>query len=76
MDRMYMAPHRVAVYDSQADKTAGRTHRIENLVPYPHQGYDNYVVDGVMYPGFLDSARLGVDACVVLTNPMFPRRAK
>lgn len=72
MDRAHLAPHSVAVYKDGKDKDAATPHRVLNLVPYPYQGYDNYQVDGVMYPGFLDHG--GRDACVILTMPLQPSR--
>jgi hypothetical protein len=71
MDRSYMAAQRVAVYKTQADKDAGRTAQVLSLVPYPSKGFDNFKVNDVMYPAFVDPC--GADACVVLTQPLFPR---
>lgn len=70
MDRQYMAEHKVNVYPSAKAKEAGETPRVVHTKPWPHRGYDNYQVDGVMYPGFIDSGT-DADACVFLNTPYF-----
>lgn len=75
MDRAHIAPHRVNLYGTQQDKSDGINCRVRELVPYPSCGFDYYRIDGVMYAGYVDEKHPGVDACVILSKPMFERAA-
>lgn len=66
MDRSYLAPHRVRVFAKPGDAEPLRTLQI---VPHKHQGLDNYMVDGVMYPGYFDGN--DQEAKVFLSVPFF-----
>lgn len=69
MDRKYKAPDKVNVYASAQAKAAGAPPlRTLSIVPHSLHGYENYVVDGVMHPGFVDGER----ACVFLDTSMQP----
>lgn len=69
MDRSYLAPHKVHIYPSAKALDDGEKPAVQHLVPFPHAGFDNYQVDGVMYPGYVD--RNGGDAAVFLNDPLF-----
>lgn len=72
MDRAHLAPHKVHVYTSAKALDDGEKPRVESLVPYPSRGFDDYQVDGVMYPGYVD--RNGGDAAVFLNDPLFKEK--
>lgn len=74
MDRAYLADHKVHVYPSTPAQHAGHKPRVVHTKPWPHQGYDNYQVDGVMYPGLIDSGT-DADACVFLDKPLLKHGA-
>lgn len=69
MDRSYLAPHRVNVYATQADKEAGNTLDCVLRVPYSRHGFDYYEFKGRVLPGYIDGIYEQADACVVLTDP-------
>lgn len=70
MDRAHLAPHKVHVFTSHADRLAGHEPiRAVQAVPYPSAGYDYYRVDGVMYPGYCYRAPDN-EACIYLDRPM------
>jgi hypothetical protein len=73
MDRQYMAAQRVAVYENAQARDAGTPTKVVSLVPYPHQGFDNFKFEGVMYPGFVDHH--GHDASIRLDLTLFRRPA-
>lgn len=66
---MYLAEHKVHVYPSTSAQHAGDKPRVVHTKPWPHRGYDNYQVDGVMYPGYIDPGT-DADACVFLDQPL------
>lgn len=68
MDRQYLAKHRVTVFAKEGDTKPVKT---VHTKPYSSQGFDNYMVDGRMYPGFRDKDDPDVlHAWVFLDTPL------
>lgn len=68
MDRQYLRPHRVNVYPSADAKNQGLAPlRQAQIVPHSFCGYDNYLLNGRMLPGYRDE-RDSADACVFLDS--------
>jgi hypothetical protein len=60
MDRQYLRPHKVNVY--QGDKLV----KVVRTKPYSIHGFDSYKVEGRLLPGYVDRADSTADACVFL----------
>ena len=75
MDRKYLAPHKVHVFNTLTDVEQGLDPvKVVGIVPHSHCGFDNYLIDGVPYPGYVFGSD-PLDACVYLDRPLFKKPA-
>lgn len=75
MDRQYLAPHKVRVFNTLTDVEQGLDPvKVVEIVPHSHCGFDNYLIDGVPYPGYVFGSD-PLDACVYLDRPLFKKPA-
>lgn len=76
MDRSYLAPIKVHVFQSIDDIANGVPPiLIVDAVPYTRNGFMNVKVDGEMYPVFqagYDYTASPLASCVYLDKPLFP----
>jgi len=70
MDRKYLAPDNVKVYDDMADHdNGGLPITTVQRVPYTLHGMDYYQVGGALRPGWVDRDEPGMPPFLVLHGP-------
>lgn len=66
MDRKYKRAETINVYADQAAKDAGTPCDRIQAVTYSHVGFDNYMYQGRIYPGYFDRLGPAADGCIIL----------
>lgn len=70
MDRSIKARDTVTVHQDNKDGPALATFKDQ---PYSFRGYDNYMYNGVMYPGYV---RDDLSVYILLSKPLFESRTQ
>lgn len=78
MDRMYLAEHKVTVFENQEAREKGQVLRTFQDKPYSRCGFDNYrdPVTGRVYPGYTSPS---YETYIILTDNImdfYPSRTK